>query len=104
MQQPPIHFARASDGATIAYSTLGVGPPLIFTPGWVSHLELDLENSHIAQFLEGLLTGSRRRIVRFDFRGTGLSDREVDDISVDARARDIEAVIDHIGLEKTAIF
>jgi class 3 adenylate cyclase/pimeloyl-ACP methyl ester carboxylesterase len=104
MQQPPIHFARASDGATIAYSTLGAGAPLVFTPGWISHLELDLENSNIAQFLEGLRKGSSRRIVRFDFRGTGLSDREVDDISVDARARDIEAVIDHIGLEKTAIF
>jgi class 3 adenylate cyclase/pimeloyl-ACP methyl ester carboxylesterase len=104
MQQPPIHFARASDGATIAYSTLGVGPPLVFTPGWISHLEMDLENANYTQFLESLLSGSRRRIVRFDFRGTGLSDREVGDISVDARARDLEAVIDHIGLEKTAIF
>jgi len=100
----PIHFARASDGLTIAYATMGAGQPLIVTTGWVSHLELDLENPHYAQFLEGLSDGGRRRIIRFDTRGTGLSDREVSDISAEARSHDFGAVVDHLGLEKVAIF
>src|SRR5574341_1762110 len=100
----PIHFARASDGLTIAYATMGAGPPLIVTTGWVSHLELDLENPHYAQFLEGLSDGGRRRIIRFDTRGTGLSDREVPDISAEARSPDFGAVADHLGLEQVAIF
>ena len=89
---------------TIAYTTLGAGQPLIVTTGWVSHLELDLENPHYAQFMEGLSDGGRRRIIRFDGRGTGLSDREVTDTSAAARAQDFGAVVDHLGLDQVAIF
>ncbi len=104
MQQQPIHFAHASDGVTIAYSSIGAGPPLLVTAGWVSHLELDLENPHYGQFLEGLSDSGRRRLIRFDARGVGLSDREAMDISAESRARDFEAVVDQLGLEKVAIF
>ena len=104
MQQQPIHFARAPDALTIAYTTIGAGQPLIMTTGWVSHLELDLENPHYAQFLEGLADNGRRRIIRFDGRGTGLSDREITDVSAAARAQDFAAVVDHLGLDQVAIF
>ena len=104
MQQQPIHFARASDGVTIAYTTHGTGMPLLVTPGWVSHLEMDLENPRYVQFLEGLADQRKRRLVRFDFRGTGLSDREVTSLSNEDRARDFEAIVDHLGLDKVAIF
>jgi len=106
--QQPIHFVRASDGVTIAYSTFGNGHPLLLVPGWISHLELDMENPEYAQFIGALSQGGRRRLIRLDFRGTGLSDREVADTSVESRARDIDAVveslIDHMGFDSVAIF
>ena len=102
--QQPIHFARAADGVTIAYTTAGNGHPLLLVPGWISHLELDIENVAYARFMEALSHGGRRRLIRLDSRGTGLSDREVADTSVESRARDIEAVVDHTGLDSVAIF
>jgi class 3 adenylate cyclase/pimeloyl-ACP methyl ester carboxylesterase len=101
--QQPIHFARATDGVTIAYSTFGNGRPLLLVPGWISHLELDMENPEYARFFQALSHGGRRRLLRLDMRGTGLSDREVADTLVESRARDIEAVVNHTGLESVAI-
>src|SRR5207249_5252135 len=54
----------------------------------------------IVRFLVGLSGGGRRRVVRFDWRGTGLSDREVGDVSAAKRAADLEAVVDAMGGEK----
>jgi class 3 adenylate cyclase/pimeloyl-ACP methyl ester carboxylesterase len=106
--QPPIHFARTPDGVTIAYATSGSGPPLLLVPGWISHLELDLENPEYSSFVQALSHGGRRRLIRLDFRGTGLSDREVSDTSVQARARDIDVVVESLsdlfGPEGVAIF
>jgi class 3 adenylate cyclase/pimeloyl-ACP methyl ester carboxylesterase len=106
--QQPIHFARAADGVTVAYATFGSGRPLLLVPGWISHLELDMENPDYAQFVNALSHGGRRRLIRLDFRGTGLSDREVGDTSARARAQDIDAVIEslieHTGFGNVAIF
>ncbi len=104
MQQQRIHFTRTSDGVSIAYSATGSGLPLLVVNGWVSHLELDLEHPRTVDFLEGLSDGGNRRLIRLDMRGSGLSDRQADDISIEARARDIEAVVDSLGLDKVAIF
>jgi class 3 adenylate cyclase len=104
VEKQRIHFAHTSDGVSIAYCTMGQGMPLLAISGWVSHLELDMETPHGERFVEGLADGGRRRLIRFDMRGSGLSDRNVSDISVAARVRDIEAVVDHLGLEKVAIF
>jgi len=104
MQTQRIHFAHATDGVSIAYCSSGSGPPLLLVSGWVSHLELDSENPAYVHFLEGLAAGDSRQLIRMDFRGSGLSSRDVEDVSAEARARDIETVVDHLGLEKTAIF
>ena len=104
MQKQRIHFTRASDGVSIAYSTIGEGLPLLAVHGWVSHLEMDMESPYSVRFLEGLSDDGRRRLIRFDPRGSGLSDRDVDDISIEARARDMEAVIEQLGLDRVAIF
>jgi class 3 adenylate cyclase/pimeloyl-ACP methyl ester carboxylesterase len=105
MHRPRVQFTRARDGATIAY---GVGDerghPLLFVAGWVSHLETDVRQDAVGRFLEKLAGGGRRRIVRFDFRGTGLSDRDVADTSAEKRALDLEAVVDALGVERVAIF
>ena len=77
---------------------------MLMVNGWVSHLELDMEFRNSVQFLNGLSAGGRRRLIRLDMRGSGLSDRQVDDISAGARVRDLEAVVDSLGLDKFAIF
>ena len=104
MEKQRIHFAHTSDGVSIAYCSMGQGMPLLAISGWMSHLELDLETPYGEAFVEGLSDGGRRRLIRFDMRGSGLSDRNVKDISVPARVRDIEAVVDHLGLDRVAIF
>ena len=103
LQQQAVHFAHTSDGVTIAYSTHGQGKPILAVPSWVSHLEMEASMPHTAQFLDGLSDAGRRRLVRFDSRGNGLSDREVSDLSAGARALDIEAVVDHINADKVAL-
>jgi len=104
MQKPRVHFARTRDGVSIAYSVAGQGLPILFLSGWVSHLEVEVTGEPIVRFLDGLSGGGRRRVVRFDWRGTGLSDREVGDVSAVKRVADLEAVVDALGAEQVAIF
>jgi len=99
----PIQFAHTSDGVLIAFRQTGQGPPVLGTPAWVSHLELDLQLRRLfPSFYDELST--HRTVIEFDGRGTGLSDRDVPDVSAPARARDIEAVVDHLGLESVTLF
>jgi class 3 adenylate cyclase len=98
---PRIQFATTSDGVRIAYAVAGEGEPMVCVPGWVSNLEFELQggNRTIGPWL-----GRGRRLLFYDGRGTGLSDRNVDDLSVEARLRDLEAVIEHAGLERFSLF
>lgn len=98
-----VRFCTASDGVRIAYATYGSGYPLILVPGWVSHLDIDefLWDSVVEGLLEA--TGHSLMVARFDKRGTGLSQRAVPDLSVEARLRDIEAVADALKLRRFAL-
>ena len=98
---PRMQFATARDGVTIAYATLGSGPPLVILPGWVTHLEHAMEG-HQGQFVSRLARS--HTVITYDGRGTGLSERAVDDLSVEARLRDLEAVVGRLGLERFSIF
>ncbi len=98
---PNIQFVTTEDGVTIAYTVAGEGPPLVCTPDWVSHQELEWQGDN-GDFVRRLARACT--LVRFDGRGSGLSDRDVDDLSVDARLHDLEAVVDHLGLETFALF
>jgi len=89
-----IRFCTTSDGVRIAYAIVGDGPSLVVAPGWLSHLNFTWEQPARA-FWEGLARG--RRVVRYDGRGMGLSDRDVVDLSFEARVRDVEAVIGVLG-------
>jgi len=104
MQKPRVQFARTHDGVSIAYSAAGQGHPVLFLSGWVSHLEVEVTGEPIVRFLDALSAGGRRRLVRFDWRGTGLSDRGVGDVSAAKRVADLEAVVETLGAEKVAIF
>ena len=97
-----IRFCTTSDGVRIAYATVGQGPPLIRALGWFTHLEYEWENPLWRTFIDGL---SRQNLfVRYDGRGMGLSDRRASDYSLEARVRDLEAVVDALGLERFALY
>jgi len=93
-----IRFCTASDGVRIAYAIVGDGPPVVYATGWPTHLELEWEAPSSRSFLETLAQGCT--LVRYDMRGTGLSDRDADDFTLDALTRDLEAVVEHVGLDR----
>ncbi len=94
-----IRFCTTSDGVRIAYATAGQGPPLIIAPSWISHLEVDWNLGR--DFFESLAT--HHLLVRYDKRGTGLSDRGVGDYSPEAHVRDLEAITDALGLRPVVL-
>lgn len=97
-------FATTSDGVRIAYATTGEGPPLVFVLGWATHLERGL-TSPVYDRSEFIRSNSERRmLVRYDGRGFGLSDRDVDEFTLEARLRDLEAVVEDLGLERFSIY
>src|SRR5688572_17178127 len=102
MERPPVEYAQ-SNGVTIAYQALGEGPvDLVFVPGYYSHLELNWEQPLLSWFLRGLASFSR--LVLFDGRGTGLSDRGVAPPTLAERMDDILAVLDAAGVERASLF
>jgi pimeloyl-ACP methyl ester carboxylesterase/DNA-binding CsgD family transcriptional regulator len=91
-----VRFCRAPDGVRIAYALHGSGPPLVISTCWLSHLQYDWESPVWRHFLEDV--GRFCTVVRFDERGHGLSDWDVTDHSLEARIRDLEAVVEDAGL------
>ncbi|HEU0248914.1 MAG TPA: adenylate/guanylate cyclase domain-containing protein [Gaiellaceae bacterium] len=100
--QPQVRFARTSDDVRVAYWAHGAGPVLVQTPLVpFSHVEMEWQNPHLRRWYE--LLGEFVTIVRYDGRNTGLSSREVTDVSLDGQVRDLEAVIDAVSTEPAAI-
>jgi pimeloyl-ACP methyl ester carboxylesterase len=97
-----ISYARSSD-VNIAYEVTGSGPfDLVLVPGFFSHLEIGWEHPDHAAFLERL--ASFARLIRFDKRGTGLSDRAVGLPDLETRMDDVRAVMDAAGSPQAALF
>jgi pimeloyl-ACP methyl ester carboxylesterase len=92
-----IHFCKAPDGTRLAYAVAGSGPPLVRAAHWITHLDYDWQSPVWHHWLVGLATG--RTLVRYDERGCGLSDHDVDEFSLDAWVRDLETVVDDLGLD-----
>jgi pimeloyl-ACP methyl ester carboxylesterase len=98
---PEVRYTRSSD-VSIAYSVLGDGPfDLVWTPGALSHLDLVWEDEQRARFLQKL--ASFARLITFDKRGTGLSDRVAGMPDLETRMDDIRAVMDAVGSESAAV-
>jgi class 3 adenylate cyclase/pimeloyl-ACP methyl ester carboxylesterase len=93
-----IRFCMAPDGVQIAYATVGTGPPLVKAPNWMNHLEYDWQSPIWRHLLQEL--AKDHTLVRFDQRANGLSDWDVEDISFEAFVRDLETVVDALGLER----
>jgi pimeloyl-ACP methyl ester carboxylesterase/DNA-binding CsgD family transcriptional regulator len=96
-----IRFCRAPDGVRIAYAVHGSGPVLVIATCWLSHLQFDWESPIWRHFLEEL--GRFATVVRYDERGHGLSDWDVPDFGFEHRVGDLEAVVDHAGLDRFAL-
>jgi class 3 adenylate cyclase len=102
VMQPETRYAK-SDDVNIAYQVVGDGPrDLVLVPGWVSHLDLDWEEPRYAHFLRRLASFSR--LIMFDKRGTGLSDRPGGLPDLETRMDDVRAVMDTVGSERAALF
>ena len=91
----------ARDGVQLAYSRIGSGPPLVKTGNWMTHLEFDFE-SPIWRHLYRELSRDHM-LIRYDARGNGLSDRDVEDVSFETFVSDLETVVDAAGLDRFAL-
>jgi class 3 adenylate cyclase/pimeloyl-ACP methyl ester carboxylesterase len=91
-----IRFCTTPDGVRIAYATVGDGNPLVAVSAFFGHLEFEWNDPDTRAFWEALAAG--RLLVRYDKRGTGLSDWNAKDFSIEARVRDLESVIDAVGV------
>jgi pimeloyl-ACP methyl ester carboxylesterase/DNA-binding NarL/FixJ family response regulator len=95
-------YAR-SGALSIAYKVVGHGPiDLVFVMGWVSNIDMFWTEPHFARFLDRLASFSR--LIVFDKRGTGLSDRPVALPTLEERMDDVRAVMDAVGSERAALF
>ena len=97
-----VTFCTAPDGVRLSVAAVGSGDVLVKTANWLNHAEYDWQSPVWAPIFERW--ASRHRLVRYDQRGTGLSDWTADDISFDAFIRDLETVIDALRLERFALF
>lgn len=99
---PETRYARSGD-LHIAYQVMGGGPvDVVLVPGFVSHLDMQLQEPRSARFFERL--SSFCRLIRFDKRGTGLSDRVGAMPTLEERMDDVRAVMDDAGSSRVALF
>src|SRR6516225_144970 len=98
---PETNYAKSGDNY-VAYQVMGEGPfDLVFVPGFISHLDLHMEAPRSANFFRQL--ASFCRLIRFDKRGTGLSDRTGPLPTIEERMDDVRAVMDAVGSERAAL-
>jgi pimeloyl-ACP methyl ester carboxylesterase/DNA-binding winged helix-turn-helix (wHTH) protein len=97
-----IRFFRSDDGTRIAYATSGSGPPLVKTANWLTHLEFDWISPVWRPWLQEL--SRSRTLIRYDERGSGLSDHDVEDFSFERWVEDLEGLVDALELERFPLF
>jgi DNA-binding winged helix-turn-helix (wHTH) protein/pimeloyl-ACP methyl ester carboxylesterase len=97
-----VTFCRTPDGVNLAVATSGEGLPVVKAANWLNHIEFDWQ-SPVWSPLFALLS-KRFRLIRYDERGNGLSDWDVKEISFESVVRDLETVVDTLGLERFALF
>jgi DNA-binding SARP family transcriptional activator/pimeloyl-ACP methyl ester carboxylesterase len=101
---PALHevkFCRTSDGVRIAYAAAGDGPPLVWAAHWLSHLTFSRGSPVWRHWIEEF--AKDHSFVHYDGRGNGLSDWDNAEFSIDTLVRDLEAVVDTLGLDRFAL-
>ena len=96
-----IRFCEAADGVRLAYATHGRGAPLVKAANWLTHVEQDWNSPLWRPWWDELARG--HRVIRYDSRGCGLSDREPGRLDIEAFVEDLAAVVDAAGLERFAL-
>jgi pimeloyl-ACP methyl ester carboxylesterase/DNA-binding winged helix-turn-helix (wHTH) protein len=96
-----IRYCTTSDGVRLAYASIGSGPPLVKASNWLTHLDFEWNSPIWRHWLAAL--SSHHRVIRYDERGNGMSQRDVPDVSFDTWVRDLEAVVDAAGLERFSL-
>jgi class 3 adenylate cyclase/pimeloyl-ACP methyl ester carboxylesterase len=97
-----IRYCRTPDGVRLAWARSGSGPPLVKAANWLNHLQHDWESPIFEHLFASL--GEHRTLYRYDARGNGLSDRDVDGLSLDAFVSDLETVVDAAALDRFPLF
>ena len=95
-----IRFCTTSDGVQLAYSTLGKGPPIVIVSNWLTHLELDFQMPMRRSLIEML--ARNYQVIRYDARGSGLSERMVEEFSIEASLTDLTTVINELDLKRVS--
>ncbi len=93
-----IRFCTTADGVNLAYAITGSGPPLVKAANWLSHLEFDQESPVWRHFIDAF--SSRFSYLRYDERGSGLSDWDTETLTFDDWVADLEAVVDAAGFDR----
>jgi len=97
MLKQQIRLCTTPDRVRLAYAITGSGPPLVKAANWMSHLEFDVASPVWSHMLCAL--SEQHTLIRYDERGCGLSDRHVDELSFEAWLRDLETIVDAMGVE-----
>jgi class 3 adenylate cyclase len=95
--QQQVKFCKTGDGTRIAYAVVGEGPPLVIASPWVSHLQFEWDHPNPRRFFQSL--AEHHRLIRYDKRGTGLSDWTTENLDVETRISDLGTVVDAAGLD-----
>ena len=98
---PAVSFIRTPDGVNLAVASSGDGPTLLRSAHWANHVEHEWHNPLVGPLLH--LLSRHFRLIRYDGRGTGLSDRNVSDMSAARYQEDLETVADTLKLERFAL-
>jgi class 3 adenylate cyclase/pimeloyl-ACP methyl ester carboxylesterase len=96
-----IHFCQTGDGVQLAYARMGQGLPLVKTGHWMTHIEFEFESPVRRHFYQEL--SRHNAFYRYDARGNGLSDRDVQEVTFEKFVDDLEAVVDAAGIERFAL-
>lgn len=97
-EEQRIAFCRTPDGVTLAFSRTGAGPPLVKVANWINHLEYEWSNPLWRPWIDEL--SAAHTLLRYDERGNGMSDWDVDELTFDRFVEDLGTVVDAAGLEK----
>lgn len=98
MLEQDVRFCTASDGVKLAYATAGSGPPLVRVANWLTHLDLDWKGPIWAHWFREF--SRNNTLVRFDLRGSGLSDRMVEEQSLETWVQDLETIIEDVNIDR----
>ena len=96
-----IRYCTTTDGIRLAYATSGQGPPLVKASNWLTHLDFEWGSPIWRHWWESL--SEHHRVVRYDERGNGMSQRDVPDVNFDTWVQDLETVADAAQLERFAL-